>query len=123
MPYDGAFLAFGDVILVPFPFTDQMSSKRRPAVVVSVADYAEARPDVIIMAITSKNNSSTAYGEHYIEDWEGAGLLKPSTIKPVVATIEQSLILQRMGRLGSNDVAALRGVLLKILDSTNVVDG
>ena len=38
---------FGDVVLVPFPFTDQSTTKKRPAVVVSSADYNARRPDVI----------------------------------------------------------------------------
>lgn len=45
--------SFGDVVLVPFPFTDQSATKRRPAVVVSTRRYHERRPDLIIMAITS----------------------------------------------------------------------
>ena len=43
---------FGDVVLVPFPFTDQSTSMKRPAVVVSSAAYNAERPDVIIMAVT-----------------------------------------------------------------------
>ena len=38
---------FGDVVLVPFPFTDQSGSKKRPAVVVSSAAYNAARLDLI----------------------------------------------------------------------------
>ena len=30
---------FGDIILVPFPFTDQSTSKKRPAVVISSSSY------------------------------------------------------------------------------------
>jgi mRNA interferase MazF len=45
---------FGDVLLVPFPFTDQTTSKQRPAVVVSSKAYQAAKPDIIIMAITSQ---------------------------------------------------------------------
>ena len=30
---------FGDVVLVPFPFTDQSGTKRRPAVIISLAGY------------------------------------------------------------------------------------
>ncbi len=46
-------LSFGDVLLVPFPFTDQQGSKQRPAVVVSSCAYNANRPDVLMMAITS----------------------------------------------------------------------
>jgi mRNA interferase MazF len=45
---------FGDVLLVPLPFTDQSSAKQRPAVVISSAAHNPAKPDLIIMAITSQ---------------------------------------------------------------------
>jgi mRNA interferase MazF len=49
MPFD-----FGDVVLVPFPFTSQRASKKRPAVVVSNRTYSADRPDLIVMAVTSQ---------------------------------------------------------------------
>ncbi|MBI4256882.1 type II toxin-antitoxin system PemK/MazF family toxin [Candidatus Uhrbacteria bacterium] len=42
----------GDVILVPFPFTDLTATKTRPAVVVSKPGRGE---DVIVCAVTSKS--------------------------------------------------------------------
>jgi mRNA-degrading endonuclease toxin of MazEF toxin-antitoxin module len=45
---------FGDIILIPFPFTDQTTSKKRPAVVVSSEAYNGDRPDIILMAVTSQ---------------------------------------------------------------------
>ncbi len=39
MPY-----RFGDVIVVPFPFTDQTATQKRPAVVVSSEAYQRERP-------------------------------------------------------------------------------
>lgn len=45
---------FGDVVLVPFPFTDQSGTKKRPAVVVSSSGYSAQRRDIVIMAITSQ---------------------------------------------------------------------
>ncbi len=43
---------FGDVLLAPFPFTDQSTTKRRPAVVVSSEAYHRERPDLVILAVT-----------------------------------------------------------------------
>jgi mRNA interferase MazF len=40
---------FGDVILVPFPFTDQSQANQRPAVVVSSVRYNTERPGLILM--------------------------------------------------------------------------
>jgi hypothetical protein len=44
---------FGDVVLVPFPFTDQMTSKKRPAVVVSSSDYQLHRSDLVLVATSA----------------------------------------------------------------------
>jgi mRNA interferase MazF len=40
---------FGSVVLVPFPFTDQTSMKKRPAIVVSFDRYNRKHPDVVIV--------------------------------------------------------------------------
>ena len=99
---------FGDVVLVPFPFTSQAASKKRPAVVVSNRAYNTGRPDVVVMAITSQLRPSPEPGEIWIGQWPAAGLLKPSAVKPVFATLEQALVLRQLGRLGAADQAALR---------------
>ncbi len=43
----------GNIVLVPFPFSDQTTTKKRPAVVISSDSYNGKSPDIIIMAITS----------------------------------------------------------------------
>ena len=106
---------FGDLVLVPFPFTDQTTSKRRPAVVVSSDAYHRERPDLIILAVTSQARPEPALGEAAIAKWKEAGLLRPSVLKPVVATIERGLVVRRLGRLEEEDRAALRKVLAEIL--------
>ncbi|MBV5305851.1 MAG: type II toxin-antitoxin system PemK/MazF family toxin [Desulfobulbaceae bacterium] len=40
---------FGDIILVPFPFTNQTTTKKRPVVVVSSEQCNNCREDIIIM--------------------------------------------------------------------------
>jgi len=108
---------FGDVLLVPFPFTDQSTSKRRPAVVVSSDAYHRERPDLIILAVTSQARPQPAFGEAAVAKWKEAGLLRPSVLEPVVATIEGGLVLRKLGRLADEDRAALRKVLGEILGS------
>lgn len=109
--------SFCDVVLVPFPFTDQSTSKKRPAVVISSQAYNSRRPDVIVMAITSRMlRAAGDPGEHAIQEWAAAGLPKPSLIKPVVATIQADLILKRLGSLQGSDVAGLRGAMAAVFD-------
>jgi mRNA interferase MazF len=93
---------------VPFPFTDQSTTKQRPAVVVSSSAYHHARRDLILMAITSQVRDSGTFGELLVHDWQAAGLLKPSAIKPVLATFEQAIVLKTLGRLCARDQQALR---------------
>lgn len=106
---------FGDVVLVPFPFTDQTGSKRRPAAVVSSEAYHRAGRDVVLVAVTSRGGAARRAIDVEVAGWREAGLIKPSAIKPVVFTIERSLLIRRLGRLLSPDRRRLRSLLRKIL--------
>jgi len=107
--------SFGDIVLVPFPFTDQTGIKKRPAVIVSSAAYHAGRRDVLIMAVTSQARPAGAIGEVQVKDWKGAGLIKPSVIKPVITTIEQTLVIRRLGQLKKEEQEALRKAITKIV--------
>ncbi len=106
---------FGDVVLVPFPFTDQTSIKKRPAVVVSSAFYHQTHADIILMAITSQRQAATFANNLDVKDWQSAGLLKPSVIKPIISTIEKRLVLKKLGSLQQEDLDELQEVLQSIL--------
>jgi mRNA interferase MazF len=106
---------FGDVVLVPFPFTNQSGSKKRPTVIISSDDYNGQLSDLMILAITSRIRQPPDFAEVSRQDWQSAGLLKPSVLKPVITTIEQSLVQRVMGRLAPDDQLALRGMLAGIL--------
>lgn len=102
---------FGDIVLVPFPFTDQSTIKRRPAVVISSKAYNRSKPDVIIMAVTSQMKPTQGVGEFQVNDWKGAGLLKSSVVKPVITTIEKHLIIKKLGTLKKQDQQQLKETL------------
>jgi mRNA interferase MazF len=106
---------FGDVILVPFPFTDGSSSKKRPAIVISSDSYDRSKPDVILIAVTSQLNTDLQFGEALVTDWSAAGLLKPSVIKPVIATVEKNLVIRKLGKLEAPDLEILKNILQQII--------
>ena len=106
---------FGDVVLVRFPFTSQSATKQRPAVVISSEAYHRARPDILIMAVTSQARPRPAVGEAVIASWKEAGLIKPSVLKPLLATVERSLIRRKLGHLEPDDLNTIREVLRTIL--------
>jgi mRNA interferase MazF len=108
-------MIFGEVVLVAFPFTNQLGRKQRPAVVVSSAAYQQARPDVILIGITSQVPSAPGVGEVVLSDWQGAGLLKPSAIKPVLFTVERRWVVKTLGQLKDPDQQALRAALHAVL--------
>ena len=106
---------FADVVLVPFPFTDQTTSKKRPAVVVSSDGYNRQHYDIIIMAITSQIQVVLVLGEVIINEWREAGLIKPSIIKPILATVEKVLVIRKLGELKEVDRQAVKNALLEII--------
>ena len=99
---------FGAIVLITFPFTNQIGSKQRPAVEISSRTYQQAKPDIILMAVTGQVKAKLSFGEIMIEDWKTAGLLKPSTIKPVLFTTEKRLIRKGLGQLKEYDIQQLR---------------
>ncbi len=58
----------GDVILVPFPFSNQSAIKKRPAIVISSNAYNRISVDIVIMAVTSQIEKTIGVGECLIKD-------------------------------------------------------
>jgi mRNA interferase MazF len=97
-------LPAGSVVVVPFPYSDRLAEKRRPAVVVSGAAVCAAGY-VWIAMITSARNARTA-GDVCIEDYPSAGLSVASVVRPLkIACIEPTRILRRIGTLPSETAA------------------
>ncbi|MFQ5674542.1 MAG: type II toxin-antitoxin system PemK/MazF family toxin [bacterium] len=100
-----------DIILVRYPFTDLPGSKVRPAVIVSASHPSK---DVFVVPLTSKTQSSFE-GEFFLEEWAEAGLNVPTAIKRGLFTINQKLILKKVGKLNAGDSARLEASLRKWL--------
>lgn len=107
--------SIGDVVLVPFPFTDQSSTKKRPAVIISSSAYNAGRRGLIIMAITSQVRQPLGFGEALVADWQVSGLIKPSVLKPVVTSIEQGLVVRNLGEFSATDLHTLQETIAQVI--------
>ncbi|MBD0368472.1 MAG: type II toxin-antitoxin system PemK/MazF family toxin [Flavisolibacter sp.] len=85
-----------EILLVPFPFSDLSSSKRRPVLVVSNDVYNQHFPDILVCVITS-NLFGDEYSVPLSEIDLETGLLPESSLIKChkLFTIQQSLILRR----------------------------
>ncbi len=106
----------GDLLLVPFPFSDLRTNKVRPATVVSSAAYHATEPDIIIAAITSNVAAATASVDYVLSDWQQANLRFPSAFKPVLVTLDPALVVRKIGRLSARDLTAIAARLRMVLD-------
>ncbi len=68
-----------------------------------------------MMPITSQLKALGNFAEVWIADWKAGNLLKPSAVKPQIATIEQTLVMKRLGHLEPMDVLQLRVAVKAIL--------
>jgi mRNA interferase MazF len=104
----------GDVIAVPYEYSDLTGGKVRPAVIISSDAYNLTRPDVVAAGISSRVTKAGPY-DHILADWAAAGLRYPSLVRGRLLTIEQNLIRRTVGRLSQVDLAAFEEKLATFL--------
>ena len=89
----------GDIVLVPFPFTNLTTVKKRPALVVSANWYNKRYMDVVLVAVTSRVPLILDELDYRIteSDFKTGKLYKDSVVKlGKVFTIENSLIIRKV---------------------------
>lgn len=95
----------GDILLVPIPFSDLSSSKRRPVLVLSNDEYNKLTEDVVVVAVTS-NIVDRQYGI-VIEDIdmeEGSLKAKSNVRADKIYTISKSIVVKRFGTIKQNKI-------------------
>ncbi len=102
-----------DVVVVPFPFTDRDASRRRPALVVSSASFQARHRQSILAMITSTHVEWLS--DVPIRRWREAGLRVPCKVRLKLFTLDEHLILRRIGRLSEEDGVAVREALRQAL--------
>lgn len=100
----------GDLILIPFPFTDLSGNKLRPAVVLFITNY-----DVTICFITTQIKWKESTDIVLVPSIQN-GIKQTSIIRvSKIATVEQSLVVGKLGNLGTKEMEKLDQKLKKLL--------
>lgn len=105
-------LAPGDVVVVPFPYSDQLAEKRRPAVVVSSPELENRHGILWVAMITSTQIRWN--GDVPITDLRTAGLPVRCVIRSAkLATISRARIVRKSGELSRPDWERARAQLAR----------
>jgi mRNA interferase MazF len=104
----------GDVVIVPFPFSDLSESKRRPALVLAVL----TGDDLILCQITSQSVRDSYSIEIGDQDFVSGGLSKISNIRPNrLFTADRSIVLYKAGELSVEKLQLAINQLIMIIRS------
>ncbi|MBW2986797.1 type II toxin-antitoxin system PemK/MazF family toxin [Candidatus Woesearchaeota archaeon] len=91
----------GDVIVIPFPFSDLTSNKKRPALIAA----ALKGDDFVLCQITSKSKKDNYAISLSNKDFEQGNLSIPSMIRPnKLFTANKSLIEYKIGSLKKKEI-------------------
>ncbi len=104
----------GDVVVVPFPFSDLSNTKRRPALVITKL----RGNDLILCQITSKNVSDS-YSIFITEkDFQSGSLNQNSNIRPnKLFTADSKIILYKVGSLKIEKMREIIESIINIIES------
>ncbi|MGH7825379.1 MAG: type II toxin-antitoxin system PemK/MazF family toxin [Candidatus Binatia bacterium] len=108
----------GDVVLVPFPFTDLTTQKQRPGLVISSKSFNDSSADAILLAITSQVPKDLQHSDYSLslDEQKKGGLPKPSVVKATkVVTLSQALIRKTLGKLPAETVNQIVGKLVSVI--------
>ena len=108
MPYQR-----GEVVYVPFQYSELSGGKVRPAVVVNSAEFQAAEQLYIVAAVTS-NITGSSLG-HRIVDAMSAGLRVPSLERPVLLTLSHQVMGKSVGQLSPDDMHQVDAMLRRAL--------
>ena len=106
----------GDIVLVPVPFTDLTSQRRRPVVVVSNDAYHAATQDFVCVAMTSNLRDEPYSFEITTTDLADGALNRPSRVRAdKLFTLAQAIIVARFGRVNAATLDRIRQLVSDLM--------
>jgi mRNA interferase MazF len=108
----------GDILLIPVPFTDLSSHKRRPVIVISNDQYNRKTSDIIVVAMTSSPQVTEYSLSITSSDLVEGALNRPGKIRvDKIYTLSQSIIAKTFGQVDDKTLGQIRRRLVNLVAS------
>jgi len=102
----------GDIVVIPFPFSDLSQSKRRPALIIATLEG----DDAILCQITSKTIKDIYAISIDDSDFDAGNLKQSGNIRPNrLFTADSHIILYRAGHIRNDKMNQVVGKLIEII--------
>ncbi len=106
----------GDVLLVPFPFSDQSGRKVRPIIVLSNNEFNEHSQDIIAVGITSNISKDRYALDLENKDLKDGKLMTKCVIKVEnILRLDKSLIIKKIGEIKEEKLDKIIKVINEII--------
>ncbi|MCB0567096.1 MAG: type II toxin-antitoxin system PemK/MazF family toxin [Phaeodactylibacter sp.] len=101
----------GDIVLIPFPFTDLTGSKKRPALILLSGSL-----DVTVSFISTQLHWQEPT-DLLLQPNSTNGLKKPSLVRiGKIATIDKALVIGKLGNIDTKEIEKLDNKLIQIFN-------
>ena len=94
----------GDIVFLPFPYTDAVGAKDRPGLVISTDRYNLSSPMVVVAQITSQVRVKRESGDYDLKRWRESGLRYPSVIRARLMTVHATRIIRKLGAVSGEEM-------------------
>jgi mRNA interferase MazF len=102
----------GEIVLVPVPFTDLSSTRRRPVIVISNDQYQVDTPDMVVVAMTSNPVLTPHSFMITSADLVSGTLNHPGRVRvDKIYTLAQSIVVRHFGKVNDATLNQIRQIL------------
>ena len=105
-----------DIVLIPIPFTDLASQKKRPAIIISCDKYNETNEDIVVVALTSNVETRDFTITLTSNDLENGTLKVISMIRvDKIYTLNKSIVIKTFGRVKPDILIKIKDLILQLI--------
>jgi len=106
----------GEIVIVPFPFSDQTGKKLRPVIVISNNEFNKYSEDILVVGVTLNifKDRYTVFLEN--KDIEEGKLLAECCVKcENILKIDKEIVIKKIGKIKKETFDLVRNIILEII--------